>query len=424
MATTMDVEQLLGEISEGFPAGDDLRYTAFYEEIMEARRSEDAIALGDWQHDVKKSDWEKVITLSVAALTEKSKDLQIAVWLTEALTIVRGFEGLELGLRVTAGLVERFWDSLYPLSEEGDLEYRAAPFEFLNEKVAVQVRQVPLTEKTATRGYSWLKWQESREVGFEADTRNSYGDVDEDRRSRREERLTEGALTAEEFDAAAARSEGEFGQALLGTVGRCRDGVRVLAAAVGEKFGGEAPSLAELGVAVEACHGLVEKLYRRVPDQLGQLDPLDPVAPLDPLAQSGQSDPSEPSDPSAAPIWSEALAMAEAGQLQEALAMLLRSCNSSESTRDRNRIRLLIARLCLKVGRMDLARPILEELHGMIEELHLERWESPLWIAEVLDAYYQCLQAGDLPQDDLTLSRSLFRRICSLDVTKAMPYRN
>jgi len=420
MTQDIAVDQLLSPISETAPAGSDLRYTTFYEEIMEARRSDDAVALGDWRHDVKSSDWEKVSKLCVAALSEKSKDLQISAWLSEALTVVDGFEGLDAGLRLIAGLIDRFWDCIYPLSDDGDPEYRTAPFEFLNEKVALRVRQIPVTDKSVTPGYSWLKWRESRVVGSDADTRNGFGDVDEDKKSWREERIAENAVTAEEFDAAVAGSAGAFSRTLLDSLNRCQESLQLLADVVQEKFGPSAPSLAELAEVIGGCSVLVRRIYAEqpVPEQ-AEIAP----AALPQLGSLAAAPPAQaPAEPGCS-AWGDAVALLEAGQLQDALGMLLDTSNGSGSVRDRNRVRLLMAKLCLKAGRSDLARPIVEELHEVIERLQLERWESPVWIAEVLEAYYQCLQAGDLPDDDQSLSRALFRRICSLDVTKAMPYR-
>jgi type VI secretion system protein ImpA len=78
--------------------------------------------------------------------------------------------------------------------------------------------------------------------------------------------------------------------------------------------------------------------------------------------------------------------------------------------------------LCLKADRPDLAKPILEELHALIEELNLERWESANWIADVLEALYKCLTAGDA-NEDLSRAAQLFQKMCTLDVTKAMLYK-
>jgi type VI secretion system protein ImpA len=95
---------------------------------------------------------------------------------------------------------------------------------------------------------------------------------------------------------------------------------------------------------------------------------------------------------------------------------------TASSVRQRNRYRLLMAKLCLQADRPDLAKPILEELHALIEELNLERWESPNWIADVLEALYRCLTTGDANEDP-DRAAELFRRMCTLDVTKAMIYK-
>ena len=444
MNKTIAVEQLLAAISEASPSGEDLRYTPLYEDLKEARRSEDALALGDWQRAVKSSDWDRVIALSVASLSERTKDLQIAAWLSEALTAAEGFQGLGIGLELLTGLLERFWDGVHPVIEEGDLEGRAAIFEFLNEKLSLYLKQVPLTNPRNTPGYSWIHWQESRAVGSEADTKNSCGEVDAEKKKLREERVAEGGLCVEAFDAAVAWSDCSFSQALLASVKHCEQAFEVLDAVVDEKFGRNAPRLAELGAAIKECLRLVKRMY---PDQEVTVD--SPVESRERQAvcagsavvsstgswrdlthQSDQPDQYR-APPLAGPaaagseitVWGEALSVLEAGRFKDALGMLLFACNSSGSARDRNRLRLLMVKLCLKAGRRDLARPIVEELHGMIEDLRLERWESPLWIAEVLEAYYQCLQADETSDDDLGRSRELFRRICAFDVTKAIPYR-
>ncbi|QXE87773.1 type VI secretion system protein TssA [Geomonas nitrogeniifigens] len=437
MIRDLSVEKLLLPISSESPAGSDLRYTTVYEEIMEARRCEDAVAMGDWQHDVKQANWDKVISLAATVLGTRSKDLQIAAWLAEALTVTEGFAGLELGLELTTGLTELFWETVYPQTEEGDLEYRATPFRFLDGKVALQVRQIPLTDPELTPGYSWHEWRRSREVGSEADVRNRYGEVDEDKKSRREQLLAESAVSPEEFDAAVARSSGGYAAALCERLAACSQRVQRLAKVLDDKFP-SAPSLYELSSAVDDCRMLVDTLYREQAENhatapmaggaeaaiTGDLNDLHAekaavrqVSDL-PAAASVASVAGLPEHS----LWGEALARFESGGLQEALAMLLYSGNGADSIRDRNRVRLLMGKLCLKAGRSDLARPIIEELHGIIEELHLERWESPLWVAEVLVAYYQCLQAGGPRECDLDLSQALFRRICLLDVTKAMPY--
>ena len=113
--------------------------------------------------------------------------------------------------------------------------------------------------------------------------------------------------------------------------------------------------------------------------------------------------------------------MLKASGINAGLQQLMVASSTAPSVRQRNRYRLLMARLCLEADRPDLALPILEELYALIEEINLERWEAPNWIAEVLEALYKCLTAGRA-SDDPSRAETLFRKMCTLDVTKAMIY--
>ena len=136
-------DAVLAPIPGDNPAGEDLRYEPVYDEIKEARRADDLLDRGDWDREIKTSDWDKVIALSVEALTEKTKDLQIAVWLSEALIRKDGFKGLASGLRILTGFLSNFWDHVHPEIDEDDLDYRVGPLEFLNNNLWFPIKEVP-----------------------------------------------------------------------------------------------------------------------------------------------------------------------------------------------------------------------------------------------------------------------------------------
>ena len=71
--------------------------------------------------------WRTVRTLAQQGLTDTAKDLELATWLTEALVRAAGLRGLATGATVIAGLIERFWDNLYPTPDEDGIETRVAP---------------------------------------------------------------------------------------------------------------------------------------------------------------------------------------------------------------------------------------------------------------------------------------------------------
>ncbi len=452
MKKTIDLDAILAPFPGDNPAGQDLRYSPVYEEIKEARRADDQLDYGDWQREIKTSDWDKALALALEALTQKTKDLQIAAWLAEALLKTEGLSGFAAGLKIVNGLLNDFWEHVYPEIEDGDLDFRVGPIEFLNDKLWLSLKEVPLTDGGATSAYNWIQWQESRRVGYEKDTRNRYGDVDDKKKAVRDELIAEGKLAAEDFDAAVGGSSRAFYEKLSQSLAECRHEFDMLDEVSTAKFGSNAPRLSELRKAFEDLEQFVSltlKEKRKLepdaepPPQSAEEAPaqegaerLDTLTQPTPSLQAGRSN-----APSSAPVsafvplsvtdspslesalWKQALQALNSSGIRIALGQILAASCSAPSVREQNRYRLLMAKLCLEAKRPDLARPIVEQLHAVIEELHLERWESPIWIAEVLDAYYQCLMAGEPSDEDAERAKALFQRLCTTDVTKAIAYR-
>lgn len=156
----IDVATLVQPISDLLPSGESLRRGSVYDKIKEARREDDPnLAQGIWKTDVKRADWREVAKISLEALENKSKDLRIAAWLTEAWLREYGLTGAERGLRVIETLCDRFWDSLYPQIDEDDLDSRMAPIAWINDKLSMQLKLVPMTEPN-TKEPEILTWQD------------------------------------------------------------------------------------------------------------------------------------------------------------------------------------------------------------------------------------------------------------------------
>src|SRR4029077_16171429 len=99
-------DDFLGPVSADLPTGADLRWTAEWDRIKEARRADDDLEPGQWTKKERKSaDWRLVEELASVMLCQRSKDLQLALWLTEAGLKLHGFPGLRDGLRVTRELM-------------------------------------------------------------------------------------------------------------------------------------------------------------------------------------------------------------------------------------------------------------------------------------------------------------------------------
>src|SRR3954467_11897109 len=113
-------DDLLNPIPGDIPSGTNLRYAPVYDKIKEARRQDNDAPQGEWQREGKVADYVAIIKLAIEAIAKKSKDLQLAAWLTEALLNREGFPGLLQGLTLIKNLVEQFWDGLWPELDEGE----------------------------------------------------------------------------------------------------------------------------------------------------------------------------------------------------------------------------------------------------------------------------------------------------------------
>jgi type VI secretion system protein ImpA len=137
----IDLAALLAPASEALPAGDNLREDispkSIYYRLRDARGAARAAErAADSNPDDEASaipQWREVRSLTLEALTGRTKDLELAAWLTESLVRTDGLAGLAAGARVIAGLAGKFWDqNLYPLPDEDGLGTRVAPVSGLN----------------------------------------------------------------------------------------------------------------------------------------------------------------------------------------------------------------------------------------------------------------------------------------------------
>jgi type VI secretion system ImpA family protein len=157
-----DIEKLLAPIGGKDPAGIDLRYEGTYDKIQDARREDDPrLEQGIWKTKLKQADWGLVREIAVGALENKTKDLQVAAWLMEAWIQKQGFAGLHCGLSLIHELCQRFWEDLYPKMEEDNLEFRSSAFNWINEKLPLRLKMIPIThpESPDVQAYALVDWE-------------------------------------------------------------------------------------------------------------------------------------------------------------------------------------------------------------------------------------------------------------------------
>jgi len=167
LGINIDLERLLGPISEEAPAGASLRYEGTYDRVREARREDDpTLPQGVWVAKLKAADWKGVAALCAEAIERRSKDLQLAVWLAEAWAQIGGAGAVGTGLRLVAGLCDRFWDGLFPEIGDDGTEPRANLITWLDDALARRLRLLPLAEVGDDQPpYTLTDWEAGRRPG-------------------------------------------------------------------------------------------------------------------------------------------------------------------------------------------------------------------------------------------------------------------
>ena len=202
-----DLEAILapipGEKTAGVDLREDFRPTSIYFRLRDARSDArdaerqadglDSSADDGAGNDTLQSRWRPVAILATTALKESSKDLEIATWLTEALVRTSGLEGLTAGVTVIGGLVERYWEEVFPMPDEAGVETRLAAVGGLSGQSGDGTLMQPLRKSVLFRrpdGAPFTLWQ--YELAEEV---AQIGDL-----TRREQRLAAGVVPFDEFE--------------------------------------------------------------------------------------------------------------------------------------------------------------------------------------------------------------------------------
>lgn len=234
----LDFEKLLAPLPGDNPAGVALRedfspgsvYYTIKDARSAARAAERSIVWDDDESPGERPDWRPVLELGPKLLAEQSKDLEIAAWLVEALVRKHGYAGLRDGFRLIKGLVEHFWESLYPLPDEDGLVTRVAPLTGLNGEDTDGVLITPIgnVPVTVDGNYRPMTISDYR-LALELETMDDPG--------KREQRLAQGAVSLAMFETAVAETPPESFRALLDDLGQCVDEFAQLSGLLEEKCG-------------------------------------------------------------------------------------------------------------------------------------------------------------------------------------------
>ena len=152
-------EALLAPVSAAVPEGLPAAQDESYRRIRHEREEEDAsLPLGAWERELKRANWVAASELSAAAMAARSKDLQLAAWLFEALIARSGFQALAPCLRLIDALFVQYGDKLHPQNNE----HRINLLVWIGQKLLPPLRRVAITSTGTDHDYAWNDWEQAQ----------------------------------------------------------------------------------------------------------------------------------------------------------------------------------------------------------------------------------------------------------------------
>jgi type VI secretion system protein ImpA len=269
-----DLEALLAPIPGDAPQGIDIREdmssTSPYNRLRDARSDARDAERGQDRGEADTRDptplWRTVREVAVKTLTETSKDLEVAAWMTEALVRSHSLAGLTAGAQVMAGLAENYWDGLFPLPDDYGMETRVAPVTGLNGRdgngsLIQPLHMTTLFNRPDGSPMAYYQFRQSEQL--------STLDAE-----RRQQRIAAGTIPFEDLEREArAAGAARFG-AVLADARAARDAWQAMADIIDARAGDDGPSTTAVR---DLVSGIIEIVSRYAPADAAGTEAAAPV---------------------------------------------------------------------------------------------------------------------------------------------------
>lgn len=257
----LNFSQLLKPISKAKPVGDNLREDisagSLYQQIKDARNSARAIERQRLRMEEavsNKEHWQKVYQLAIEILAHHSKDLEVTAWLLEALLREQGFSGLQAGIKLTVELINKFWDSIYPLPDaEEEPSSKLQPLLSLSGEetegtLIIPIAMIPLTAGQSKGPYALWQYQQALEINKIADE------------EKRRLRIAANGTTLADIAIAVSETPKEFFQKIIKDMQNCIANLLELHEILTKKLAQQAPTFSRLHKQLENCLACVKAI--------------------------------------------------------------------------------------------------------------------------------------------------------------------
>jgi type VI secretion system ImpA family protein len=327
------------------------------------------------------------------ALSKRTKDVELALYLIEANVRVHHFAGLRDGFWMLRSLIQLFArDGLHPAPDDGDLEIQYGKLDWLNDKLPDVVCEIPLTVRADEgQNYSLNYWRESRRPG--------------------------GIITTAEFDEAANADPVEAYKDLRATIEETRSELKSLKETAEKFYGNEVSSFSNTEEVLNECMAAVQGILHK--RQSGDDRNIKKTPPGSDMVSPGTVVPPVPM-PNNQDAWNKCEQMASRGEIDGALAAMTRLSAAEPNGRIRFHRRLLLADLCFQSNRKKLPTSILQELNEMIGLHKLETWEAADVVGGVWSRLVRCYRDRLAGTADENLESAFYLKLSRLDPWQAV----
>jgi len=266
----LNIEKLLKPIKGKSPTGVNCRQDkstrSLYYQIKDARNAarsaERRLQECDEQQSIQQY-WKEVVSLGIEITTQHSKDLEIVAWLTEGLLRLHSFSGLYASFLLTTGLIQQYWDELYPEVDEDGIQTRVAPLAGLNGidnegSLILAISTVCVTEGSTVGPYALWHYQQALDLEKTTDV------------EKRQRMLSEGKPTLENIKVAVEETESDFYLRLQQDVQESMTAYQELTHCLEEKCGPEAPPSSYIKNALQTFQEKLEYMLKQLKSGLAE----------------------------------------------------------------------------------------------------------------------------------------------------------
>jgi type VI secretion system protein ImpA len=258
------LEPIPGEVPQGVDIREDFSSQSPYNRLRDARSdardAEKMLDNGDPNAGDPAPMWRTVREIGLKTLSETTKDLEVAAWVTEAYVRSNGLAGLAAGASLIKGLVDQYWDDVFPLPDDYGIETRVAPITGLNGRdgggsLIQPLFKVPFFDRADGTPVTFFTYQASEQLPSLP-------------QERRDARIAAGAIPFEDIEKE-ARTVG------AGRLGRLRDEATLaleawegMASVLDQKASEDPPSTSHVRDMLRQIHGATIR-YAPPPEAAG-----------------------------------------------------------------------------------------------------------------------------------------------------------